>query len=348
MKRLKKVNKKMANILLLFPASEAEKFNRVSNYINDLGHRVITSDMLGRLIGTSLANGEKNISERLTSLEENVDLVVLIVTQKSVKNNDPLYSSPILNIVLREDRFITLPIIDETVEQLIEKETLPSDTRVTLNSIFQLPNVSYDRDYIGDVDLNLIGTNIQRIINTLEFTKKEKEVKIQRIEASISDFIDEATKKLETRSEWNRWLGLGWNLVGFILLMLGLWTAFGALSQTIEAPHKELFVYIIVSVKTLVTLSLVGAGSRYAFLLGKAYTHEYLRASDRIHAIEFGKFYLRAYGDKVTDPSEVQNIFKNWNIESTSQFSKINSDSIDPKILEKILEALTKVVGKDK
>jgi len=86
-----------------------------------------------------------------------------------------------------------------------------------------------------------------------------------------------------------------------------------------------------------------GACAKYAFSLGKSYSSESLKSSDRIHAIRFGEFYLRAFGDK-TKWGELKEVFQHWNIDRNSSFASLDVSQFDPKIVESMMD-LIKVVG---
>jgi len=64
---------------------------------------------------------------------------------------------------------------------------------------------------------------------------------------------------------------------------------------------------------------------------------EALKSADRIHAISFGKFYLKVYGARATWP-EVREAFQHWNIDRTSVFSSLGTTEFDPKLMEGLLE----------
>lgn len=59
---------------------------------------------------------------------------------------------------------------------------------------------------------------------------------------------------------------------------------------------------------------------------------ESLKNSDRRHAISFGNFYLRAYGEKATW-HEIKEAFQHWNIAKESAFSALNPKEFDPDFL---------------
>jgi len=94
---------------------------------------------------------------------------------------------------------------------------------------------------------------------------------------------------------------------------------------------------ILAALKALLVIGLLGACAKYAFSLGKSYASEALKCSDRIHAIRFGEFYLRAFGEK-TQWSELKEVFQHWNIDRSSSFSTLDASSFDPKFIESMIE----------
>lgn len=65
---------------------------------------------------------------------------------------------------------------------------------------------------------------------------------------------------------------------------------------------------------------------------------EAIRNGDRIHAISFGKFYIRAYGREATR-QEIKEVLGEWNIDKGSSFHTQDAKEIDPNILG-VLELL--------
>ena len=98
-------------------------------------------------------------------------------------------------------------------------------------------------------------------------------------------------------------------------------------------------------VVNVVVVGFLGACSRYAFSLGKSYTTEALKASDRIHAIMFGRFYLNAFPDRVTW-TELKEVFANWNIDRSSAFAHLDVSQIDPQLISMITQVVTTAVKK--
>jgi hypothetical protein len=102
------------------------------------------------------------------------------------------------------------------------------------------------------------------------------------------------------------------------------------------------FAFAVVEV---ITIGLLAACAKYAFSLGKAYMSESLKSADRIHAIEFGRFYLQAFGETATGP-EVKEAFQHWNIDRNSTFSSLDSAQIDPQIISLVAQVVASITGK--
>lgn len=79
------------------------------------------------------------------------------------------------------------------------------------------------------------------------------------------------------------------------------------------------------------------AFARYAFIFSNSYMHESLKNSERRHAINFGKFYLEAYGANASW-EQVKEAFQHWNISNDSAFTKKNTSDFDPKVMENVVE----------
>ncbi len=189
-----------------------------------------------------------------------------------------------------------------------------------------------------------------------------------RIEAAISAFIGrraaldvEASKvaeKLNTNAadyikvaldslgglEWrDRILGYIWYGLGFASLVLGVGVALFGLDSLNSGKSPSVELILVAALKTLLIVGLLGACAKYAFSLGKSYASEALKCSDRIHAIRFGEFYLRAFGER-TQWTELKEVFQHWNIDRNSSFSSMDVSSFDPKLIESMID-LAKVMA---
>ncbi|WP_413711756.1 hypothetical protein [Rhizobium sp. Rhizsp82] len=128
------------------------------------------------------------------------------------------------------------------------------------------------------------------------------------------------------------------------MMVLGL-TSYSIWTVLTAAPAVSQASYILpisLLILNIVMIGVLAALAKYAYSLGKSYMSESLKSSDRIHAIQFGKFFLRAYGDRLT-PSEVKEAFQHWNIDRNSTFSTLDPAHIDPQIYSLITQLVSAV-----
>lgn len=171
-----------------------------------------------------------------------------------------------------------------------------------------------------------------------EKAKYEKEGR-QRIESNAPDYINSAVDLLATNEMHFQKKSNIWTIIGFISIFLAILTAifFSLFGINKVSPDTNVSWEIIfyVSFKGLLIISLFIAMAKYSFTFGKSYMHESLKNGERKHAINFGKFYLQAYGVSA-NWSEIKEVFEHWNISNTTAFSNVDTKSFDPQLIEKI------------
>lgn len=166
--------------------------------------------------------------------------------------------------------------------------------------------------------------------------KKEEEVK-QRIESNAATFIQEAIDSLEKQESRNRRSGNVWYYLGYITLVGGIAFGLYSISQFSNSSDIQWIRFAYLSLKSVVVVGLLIACSKYSFTLGKSYMSEALKSADRMHAISFGKFYLKAFGEK-SDWGELKEVFQHWNLDRSSAFSNLDTNQFDPRFVEAIIE----------
>ncbi|HDL7600022.1 TPA: hypothetical protein PXO68_000593 [Yersinia enterocolitica] len=183
-------------------------------------------------------------------------------------------------------------------------------------------------------------TNLK--IKTLE-EKHKKEIQ-EKVKTNVPDYVENATTKLTEKEVKLKKTATVWTWIGFSFLLLAVF--FSILSITwgykefTELPAERItWMWIAFGlIKGACLLIILFGVAAYALNLSKAYMHESLKLSDRIHAINLGEVYLKIYGHSVSS-QEFKDIFENWNISSNSAFHT-NSESPDYNraILQKALE----------
>jgi hypothetical protein len=167
-----------------------------------------------------------------------------------------------------------------------------------------------------------------------------------RIETNAAEYIGRQLSELRAKEKSFRRTAYVWYSAALIALIGGvsfaLWRAF---ATGTTAPTWQSIVYLAVA--SVIVVGLLGALSRFAFILGKSFMVESLRNGDRIHAISFGEFYLKTFPEK-TEWSEIKEAFQHWNIDSGSSFKTQSASDIDPQILQVAIEIAKTIVGKVK
>jgi hypothetical protein len=212
---------------------------------------------------------------------------------------------------------------------LIEDIQIPS----SINDVLVLSALDADATTIAlKIDAaiaHFVGTRIAKDDQQESFSKI--------VEENSSSYIEEAIDLQQNSEKRNRNAATAWYVGGFISLLGGLVFVGYSVSGLVISAATSWAGFSILALKSFIAVGILGACSKYAFSLGKSYMSEALKSADRIHAISFGKFYLKVYGAKATWP-EVREAFQHWNIDRTSVFSSLGTTEFDPKLLEGFLE----------
>lgn len=203
--------------------------------------------------------------------------------------------------------------------------------------------------FAADRDLDRIVAEISRGLSSQHGVLLARELQAQaaatRIKENAPSYIDEAIKVQEQASKRDAMAARIWYGVGFASLVAGIGAALWTFAIHPTLPNDWLG-FARGFVVNLVVVGFLGACSRYALSLGKSYTSEALKASDRIHAIRFGRFYLNAFPDRVTW-EELKEVFAHWNIDRASAFNSLDVAQIDPQLIGMITQIASAAVKKD-
>ncbi|MEZ9831814.1 hypothetical protein AB4270_21340 [Vibrio cyclitrophicus] len=163
----------------------------------------------------------------------------------------------------------------------------------------------------------------------------------KQIESKSQDYVNTALTGLESKEDTFHLLSKMWSGLGATSIVLGLIfmivsTFYGSDNFHNNGEFSWSY-FLFVTFRGLIVVTMFIAFSRYAFIFSNSYMHESLKNSERRHAINFGKFYLEAYGANASW-EQVKEAFQHWNISSDSAFTKKNSSEFDPKVMENIVE----------
>ncbi|WP_176083095.1 toll/interleukin-1 receptor domain-containing protein [Martelella sp. HB161492] len=197
-------------------------------------------------------------------------------------------------------------------------------------------------DLVADIDIAISAFEGRRTAQ-----EKQQEELAQAVRGNLAEFVDEAIKTQQQYETQHKVSARRWYMIGYASLLLGLLTtAFLAYSVIIGVPATSDYARTIsISLLNVIAIAILAALARYAYSLGKSYMSESLKSSDRIHAIQFGKFFLRAYGSKANS-IEIREVFQHWNIDRTSTFSSLDASQIDPQIVNMVVQIVSAITGK--
>ena len=167
----------------------------------------------------------------------------------------------------------------------------------------------------------------------------EQRESAQRLERGIKTHVEEILENLKSREKRNKCYALWLYLSSLLVLALVVAPAALFLARN-NLVDMELERLLGLGILYLFLAILMVSISKFMFTLAKSFMVEAIRASDRIHAISFGKFYLEAFDEKVTREELIQ-IFGTWNIDNgATGFREQSPDDYDPKLLEKLLDTI--------
>jgi hypothetical protein len=313
----------MANLYISYNQRDREFVASIAERLKGQGHQ-LTLDV------EALSPGQ-DWRRALTDGLKSSEVFIVFLSQNSLDSQFVLSEIGAARAYAAEsDRMLMIPvIIDE-----IQIPAVIQDLHVIV-----VPN----RDIEQIVER--ISTAISAFIGRRAAKEEQAEAVAQRIEANAAEYIEEAIRSLEKLERRNGVIGSSWYIAGFVSLILGIAFAFVGVANIASAPERTWVDFAILSLKTIVVIGLLGACAKYAFTLGKSYVSESLKSADRIHAISFGKFYLRVFSAKATWP-ELKEVFQHWNIDRSSSFSSLDPSQFDPKLIESIIEIARMVTGK--
>ncbi len=187
---------------------------------------------------------------------------------------------------------------------------------------------------------------IMKLVAAFEGRMQSDQARKLSVEADLSEFVQEAITQQEKYETANKSAAVRWYVSGVVFLGIGLLVTAGLVVSTIWSAQDLNIVRALATVALdLVSIGILAALAKYAYSLGKSYMTEGLKCSDRIHAIQFGKFYLKVFGARLT-PTEVKDAFQHWNIDRSSAFASLDASQIDPQILSLVGQLVTSIRNK--
>lgn len=303
----------MARIYISYNNKDTQIASQLSSGLKDLGHEIS--------IDIDILQAGDSMRSKLQSGIRNSDGVIVLITDNSLKSQ----------YVLTE--IGTARTLSETNPNKFFIPVIVGDIEIPpiVQDIFCL---RMETAKIDDA-VNKLHSSIV----SFQSTKEQEEKKVKQFESDLSTYVADVIDALKQREKKNKNIGQIWYILGYIALLAGVIFGVVGFINIVDNPELAIGGYVILSLKSLITIGLLIALSKYAFNLGKSYTNEALKNADRIHALSFGEFYLKAFREKVSY-DQIKEVFQHWNINNESFFSTLNTNDFDPKVFENIIELL--------
>lgn len=171
------------------------------------------------------------------------------------------------------------------------------------------------------------------------------------IESKSQSYVNSALTGLEQKENNFHTISKIWSGIGATSIALGILFAVYSTYLSAESFHNgagfSWSYFLFVTFRGIILIAMFIALARYAFIYSNSYMHESLKSGERRHAINFGKFYLEAYGADASW-TQIKEAFQHWNISNSSAFSNTQSDNFDPKIIERAVEIANIISKSDK
>jgi hypothetical protein len=320
----------MSRVFISYNTRDSALAKKLSEKLRARGHE-LTIDI------DSLVPGQDWRTTLMSSLKEADGLVVLL-TENSL--HSPFVLSEIgaaRAFIQTSKKMFLLPVVVGGIE-------IPP-------VIGDLLAVRWDTSDAAAIDvvIDQLDKAISRHVGVIAAREQESKDKQTKLESDATAYVEMAIEALRIRELNGRIATHFWSFLGFIALLGGTFFAFLGIQTASNIQTDSWPIYALILSKSIVVVALLVASAKYAFTFSKAYMSEAIRNADRIHAISFGKFYLRAFGS-TAEAKDIKEVFQHWNIDTPTAFGALDADRFDPKLVELIVQliAAAKIEGKKK
>ncbi|MBB4184781.1 hypothetical protein GGE07_001407 [Sinorhizobium terangae] len=300
--------------------------SRNKEYADQLAHGLIEFGHQPLYDGTLLSPGSE-WNKILEQALDDADVIVFLISQESMESSWVLNEIGRAKALAGGGRKLLIPVI-------IDNIPVPDILRQWLALMGRGRPA---REVTGEIALSIAN---------FESRREHQETRLREVEQDLSKFVDDAIETQKKEGKNNK-------LVAYLCYLGGALSLFAGLVLTIEALQRAMDPktvldparMIAAGIANIVAIGFLGALAKYGYSLGRSFMSEALKSADRIHAIHFGQFYLKAYGSRLS-PEEVREAFANWNIDRGSTFSTLNAAEIDPQIISVAGQLVAAVIGK--
>jgi len=312
----------LAKIFLSYTSEEKEYAQKLKYELEKHGHSSWWFD-------ESLPAGSTWQDEIIRSISE-MDVIVPLISEKSMKSawiNHEIGAA--VAYAQERGRPLIIPIMlgDFDIPVSLQRYQCIYDR---------------DRDVISTAERIVDGINA--FLGRKKAEQDERREFQEQVEKSAADFVSKALSDLSKREKSYKFQAYLWYVLSYIALLssvgFGVWKA-----SNVDLSNATWQAIAQVGVSGVIIIGLMIALAKYSFNLGKSFMVEAIRNADRRHAISFGEFYLKAFGDK-SSRDEIRDVFKEWNIDRGSFFINQKADDFDPQLIQIIAEVVKTITGK--
>ncbi|HAL9606200.1 TPA: toll/interleukin-1 receptor domain-containing protein [Escherichia coli] len=269
---------------------------------------------------------------------KNADVFIALVTEHSDKSY--YFNAEVTGAISyvahsNRDKLI-LPVV-------LDKEVLNDSDLGAFQALFAR---SDDMTYLVHEIVNAIS----RFEGARLAQEEIKEIRAQVLKDESADYISETIEDLKAREKAGRQLSSRWHFAGYAALILSvifvfiLW--YLAERSFVQSPLDTTRL-VFDAIKGVTVVALLLGLARYSFLMAKTHQLEALKNADRLHAISFGKFYMRVFSTQISQ-SELKEVFQYWNTSGASDLSHLDVDKIDSRFIELFGKIASRFDGKNK
>ncbi|EBX8440575.1 toll/interleukin-1 receptor domain-containing protein [Salmonella enterica subsp. enterica serovar Oranienburg] len=306
----------MTNVFISYAREDVLIARKLTEELSRYGYNIFLDQQSIRLGSHWLEDMLKNL--------KNADVFIALVTEHSDKSYYfNIEVAGAISYVTNSNRSkLVLPVV-------LDKEALNNSDLGVFQALFARSN-----DMTNLV--NKIVNAISRFEGARVAQEETKEIRAKVLKDESADYISETIEDLKAREKDGRQLSSRWHLAGYgalvasVIFVLTLW--FLAERSFVQSPLDTTRL-IFDAIKGVTVVALLLGLARYSFLMAKTHQLEALKNADRLHAISFGKFYMRVFSTQISQ-SELKEVFQHWNTSGASDLSHLDVDKIDSRFIE--------------
>ncbi|EBI4610144.1 toll/interleukin-1 receptor domain-containing protein [Salmonella enterica] len=273
----------MTNVFISYAREDVLIARKLTEELSRYGYNIFLDQQSIRL-------GSHWQEDMLKKLK-NADVFIALVTEHSDKSYYfNIEVAGAISYVTNSNRSkLVLPVV-------LDKEALNNSDLGVFQALFARSN-----DMTNLV--NKIVNAISRFEGARVAQEETKEIRAKVLKDESADYISETIEDLKAREKDGRQLSSRWHLAGYgalvasVIFVLTLW--FLAERSFVQSPLDTTRL-IFDAIKGVTVVALLLGLARYSFLMAKTHQLEALKNADRLHAISFGKFYMRVFSTQIS------------------------------------------------